>query len=151
MSHDTANLLNRIGIVLGYFSFWFAAPEFIGKERLKKWEEGLARLTLAVPLVSICSVIIFTSLAGGIFGAKIVNIPTWHGLVAIISYIAMFTVAMICVKFYGSKIDPHIEKLALRIVTSLVNDSRRRQNCLLFGAALFTISTVLQFLATYEK
>jgi hypothetical protein len=41
LPHDWADVLNRIGLILGFASFWFAAPEFIGEQRLKEWEEGL--------------------------------------------------------------------------------------------------------------
>jgi hypothetical protein len=33
---DLVDVFNRIALVLGFFSFWFAAPEFIGEERLRK-------------------------------------------------------------------------------------------------------------------
>jgi hypothetical protein len=42
MSHSVANVLNRVGIALGFLSFWFAAPEFVGQDRLQRWEREIA-------------------------------------------------------------------------------------------------------------
>jgi len=41
---ELTNLLNRIGIILEYLAFWFAAPEILGEERLSKLEQLAARL-----------------------------------------------------------------------------------------------------------
>src|SRR5437762_914160 len=43
MTHETADWVNRIGMILGFLSFWFAAPEFIGEKRLQSWESALGR------------------------------------------------------------------------------------------------------------
>ena len=44
MTRELADNLNRVGLVLGFLSFWFAAPEFIGEQRLKIWERTIANL-----------------------------------------------------------------------------------------------------------
>lgn len=51
LSHRTADELNRIGLVVGFLSFWFAAPEFIGEQRLKSWEQILASGLSRVPKI----------------------------------------------------------------------------------------------------
>ncbi len=30
--------LHRVGMILNFLSFWFAAPELLGEDRMKKWE-----------------------------------------------------------------------------------------------------------------
>lgn len=42
LNHELSDWLNRIGLLLGFFSFWLAAPEFIGEERLRGWEKRFA-------------------------------------------------------------------------------------------------------------
>jgi hypothetical protein len=42
------------------------------------------------------------------------------------------------------------EVLITPIVSRLANDNRVRQSALLLGAALFTISFLLQFIATFQ-
>lgn len=43
MTRELADNLNRVGLILGFVSFWFAAPEFIGEPRLKSWETKMAK------------------------------------------------------------------------------------------------------------
>src|SRR5438105_7240062 len=49
MTRETADWMMRAGLVLGFVSFWFAAPEFIGQERLQKWEAELGKGLLKLP------------------------------------------------------------------------------------------------------
>src|SRR5215470_3595367 len=42
MSRELCDWLNRAGLIIGFISFWFAAPELIGEPRLKAWEAALA-------------------------------------------------------------------------------------------------------------
>ena len=42
--------VNRVGIALEFLSFWFAAPEILGKRRLRAMERKVERVIRALPL-----------------------------------------------------------------------------------------------------
>jgi O-antigen/teichoic acid export membrane protein len=47
----TRDWLNRAGLTLGFFAFWFAAPEVLGEARLRALEhalEGMLRISIKV-------------------------------------------------------------------------------------------------------
>jgi hypothetical protein len=52
---------------------------------------------------------------------------------------------------YLGFVNDFVTELASRVVSVLANDQRVRQRSLFFGALLITISTILQFLATFES
>jgi hypothetical protein len=135
--------INRIGMVFGFLSFWFAAPEFIGVERLKAWERVLARglvkfrrLPRSIRKVALmmCFLIplgFFYVYYG--FGA---NILSHKGSKAVLGSV-MSAIA-------GALVD-NLD----RIVGTLANDTKARQRSLFIGGVLFAASFVLQFLATF--
>jgi hypothetical protein len=154
MSHETVTWLNRIGIILGFFSFWFAAPEFIGEERLKSWEDGLSKVARRMPnvlrriiqfFIWILALGIGAAIMWPFAGGEYSNLLIW------IIFPVVMTVLICGFLFYYSKIDPLIERVTLKVVSTLANDRKARQRSLFLGAFLFVVSTVLQFLATYEK
>src|SRR5436190_21321349 len=49
ISHETVVWLNRVAIILGFLSFWFVAPEFIGEQRLRMWELKLGKQLPRLP------------------------------------------------------------------------------------------------------
>jgi hypothetical protein len=170
MSHEMATWLNRIGIILGFFSFWFAAPEFIGEKRLKSWEESLAKLTGKIPILTAG----FFALLGYMIllaaGTSVVfligylssSIPDWipgmpdmpSWLFGDVCGVLIFGVILGGGYFlynYFSSLNRRIKHMILRAVSAFANDSRQRQRSLFLGAFLFIISTVLQFLATFES
>jgi hypothetical protein len=141
LTHHMADVLNRIGLVLGFASFWFAAPEFIGEDRLRMWETTLASGLLKVPLLLQIAISLITlALIGfAIFGGH----ETGH----ILHEPPFILVIVLDILFV---MQSFIERRLNRIVHWLANDSRRRQRALLIGAALFTMSSLLQFVATYS-
>lgn len=43
--------VNRLGIVLEFLSFWFAAPEILGEERLRALERRVEQATIWLSLI----------------------------------------------------------------------------------------------------
>src|SRR5437016_3477192 len=65
MTHETADWVNRVGLTLGFLAFWFAAPEFIGETRLRKWEQALGKSLLKLPFIGKATMAItFTYIIG---------------------------------------------------------------------------------------
>jgi hypothetical protein len=145
MNPNLADSLNRIGLVLAFLSFWFVAPEFIGEKRLRLWEQALARGLLRMPTAMEW---VFRSLSVVMIGIFIIRwlstsrtgtqelpqVPQWFLLGAGLTSSA-FLISRIVVE---------------PIVSKLANDDRVRQTSLVFGAVLFTIGFVLQFVATFQ-
>ncbi len=142
LPHDWADVLNRIGLILGFASFWFAAPEFIGEQRLKEWEAGLGSglrnlsivLNTAFVLVT-CGLIVFfvySAAREGRFFPK--QRPSFFWVILLDALL-----------FASSYLDKHLKSL----LAFLSNDGERRKHALLLGALLFTISTILQLAATF--
>ena len=148
LDHEAVVVLNRVGLSIGFLSFWFAAPEFIGEERLGRWEQNVAKALwkfnrLPQTLKAICLVLpffaVYSFLASlhhwtGVFG------PTrsrWDPF----SKEALGAVMAAIATMIAANLDSIIQPLA--------NDSKVRQRALFIGAVLFTLSFVLQFVATY--
>ena len=52
--------VNRVGIMLEFLSFWLAAPEILGEERLRKLERRLEGGIRVLPLMASCVAIVVT-------------------------------------------------------------------------------------------
>lgn len=145
MSRESAEFLNRIGLLLGFFSFWFVVPEFIPEQRLKSLEQAFAAGLLKLPWA--LQLLLHTAfLAGmGIYTFRVFsdfevslwpmsNVPQWLLLtIGVLS--AMVLISSLIVR---------------RVVSKLANDARARQRALAFGALLFITSFLLQFIATFQ-
>ena len=43
--------INALGLLLQFLAFWFAAPELIGEQNLKRLKKGLIRFISTIPLI----------------------------------------------------------------------------------------------------
>jgi hypothetical protein len=146
MTHELSDWLNRFGLLLGFLSFWFAAPEFIGEERLRSWEQSLARGLFKLPKASqwFFALIILAAIVD-----YTINFFRWFLVQPLTrlpdvpqSWILVIALTSGTMLLAQVSIEP--------IVSRLANDSRVRQSALLLGAVLFTISFLLQFIATFQ-
>ena len=58
----TSRLLNLLGIVLQFLSFWLVAPEILGEDRLKALERRLEKGTRLAPSVAMVAVLLSVSM-----------------------------------------------------------------------------------------
>jgi hypothetical protein len=144
IAHETAEWLNRIGLGLGFLSFWFAVPEFIGEPRLRSWERALAATLPVLPAAAKGAFFIGSVLIAGI--------GSWHSLVtwqlptmSAVELVGLSTLN--AAVFFFESLRGRLNSAAAK----LANDEHVRQRSLLFGAALFTVSFALQFIATFAK
>ena len=141
ITHETADWLNRGGLILGFLAFWFAAPEFIGETRLKKWERALAKGLLKLPFwAKVVLGIVITCVT-------CLYIFRWmmYGLIDTISILQLFILGVVGgTAIFLAALIP----LLGSVISKLANDDHVRQRSLFFGGALFTLSFVLQFIAT---
>jgi hypothetical protein len=138
--------LNRTGMLLGFLSFWFAAPEFIGEERLKAWEQALAAGLLRLPK-GLQRLQIPLSAAGLIYSLFLLwrfhhTANLWQ--MNLNHYLLLSGLSLLV----GVLLDLS-RKFVEPIVSGLATNDRARQTALFFGAVLFTASFLLQFIATF--
>jgi hypothetical protein len=141
LPHQLADILNRVGLALGFVSFWLAAPELIGEERLKAWEGRLATGLLKLPTMLNIAIAIITVLLLGFFVWRLAwSRSFFHSeppFVLVVALDAMFVLLWLS------------EKVLKKFVSIMAGDKGVRQASLVIGAALFTVSFLLQFAATY--
>ena len=158
--------LNCLGIVLEYCSFWFAAPELLGEERLSALENSLEQVLLAQIKVVLPRRTFWLRVANRIiwlrkkvFQLRVVSL----GFALIVAVLLLVLVLM-----KGAAMSPGRSLVVLvaglgliaalvrlmeegipRVLPRLADDSRMRQRCLIFGAILFTLAFVVQLRAAF--
>jgi hypothetical protein len=150
MSHETCLWLNRISIALAYCSFWFAAPEFIGQERLLLWQAHaksfiglmiacwgvvLAVLGFAIDVVPGTIALMKSMKANGFWRGLLLPPLTMPSLI-----LGLFVLTGVALQRWGPTL---VGALAVR--------SGWRKRSLLLAAFLFTLSCALQLASTIEK
>jgi hypothetical protein len=150
MSHELGNLLNRIGMVLGFLSFWLIAPELIGEHRLQSWERSFAKtLSWLVYIGALLAVIVLEFIVYAFIYYIVVYLIRSSRGAALIEALPDTLVGIffvVAVWLFADLYDP----LAERLVSRLANDARVRRRALLFGAALFIVAFLLEFAATFQ-
>lgn len=146
MNQQTCDWLNRIGIVLGFLSFWFAAPEFIGEARLKAWEMSLARGIFRLPrIVTTMWVVLCCAAFLCIFNEHLLHLVWGKPLPGMFSWGGFLFFSQV----FASALLPR--SFLYKAVQFLANDEEQRQRSLFLGGTLFTISFALQLMATFPK
>lgn len=130
-------VLNLLGIVLEFLSFWFAAPEILGEERLRaierRVEQGIRASPVLLFAVAVMLYVVFVGWAmwAGMVGA--VPLATfWAALGALVG-------AAVILFLQGVA-----EKIAPPLLRILADDTRRRQRSLAVGAVLFVFAFLCQ-------
>jgi hypothetical protein len=139
MTRETADWLSRIGIILGFVSFWFVAPEFIGEARLKQWERALSRVILKLPFAAKAAMAIVFSGAALLYVYRFI-ITGRTDTISRTTLVTMGITSMTAIFFEVLRPSLH----------ALANHDHVRQRALFVGGLLFTISTALQFIATFQ-
>ena len=151
--------LNRIGMILGFVSFWLVAPEFIGEERLKRWEERLEAFIARVPaqfgclfglFMGLMTMGLLLSLLQPLFPRRYDPIPwnrpstpaPWEMLALLFSGgVGLF------IGWQSSRV---MQWLVRPILSRLANDDRIRDRWFWVGVCLFVLSFVFQFVSTFQ-
>jgi hypothetical protein len=141
--------INIIGLIFQFLAFWFAAPELLGSESLRRFEKGLIALIGKIPTV----IITFSALAIG--GGM-----SWYGIntgleasekdatgmiYTMITIIVLSVVIMVYFIFFAGKTQRWIQaKMATPLVEKLIMNGESRKSALIAGAVLFTLGFVMQ-------
>lgn len=160
--------LNCLGIVLEYLSFWFAAPELLGEERLSALENSLEQILQAQKEVVLPRRTFWLRV-----GNRIIWGPRKVFQLRVVSLVAALIVAVllpVLVLMKGAAMSPGRSMIALvaglfLIVTlvmlmehavplvlgPLADDSRLRRRVLMLGALLFTLAFAFQLTAAFGE
>ena len=150
MSHEFCDWMNRLGMIFGFLSFWFAAPEFIGEQRLMSWDTALSAILGALPRHTFVYQVIRALCALAVFGGATYFTLVW--LPDLKPDWLFHMINFICLAFTFVFTSDDLATPILRyIVARLARRGTERRRLLLIGAMLFTISFTLQFLATFPR
>lgn len=151
-THQVAIWLNRIGLVLAFLSFWFAAPEFLGEERLKAWETSMSKFVKPMPkiftwllfIVLTYPIVLVFCIFYSLFTNKDLLAFDTHGYaLRIVKPLAFFAISC----YLLIRITAWISS---KVIPAIANSSSQRRLSLYIGAILFIISFLLQFIATFD-
>jgi hypothetical protein len=139
--------INAVGLILQFVSFWLAAPELLGQNTLRRFENGLKRFITLLPLALIWIIIIaygFTfSILGilkGLEGGKTGNMD-YSFFIPLIICTCLYFIFML----FNKKIRIFLNsKVARPLAQKLINNNETRKNLLMVGAILFTMGFCMQ-------
>jgi hypothetical protein len=149
MTHATCLWLNRLSILLAYFSFWFVAPEFIGEARLRAWQLH-AKKVIGAMIASWSTFVMGVALSMNLSTA-IASAKAHHGFWRVLTSPNQITPPQRTIMIVLMVVGLALLIWGHRLVTVLANESKWRSISFAFGAILFTVSCGLQVAATIEK
>jgi hypothetical protein len=140
LPHETADWVNRVGMLLGFVAFWFAAPELIGEQRLLRWEHLAEQGVRLIPkgfekVPTILGLL-------GFVGSRLVEDERGALFLMAFALVSVVPLTILQVVFERS--------LGPWLLRVLAHDERIRARSLFLGAALFTLSFILQFASTFQ-
>jgi len=142
--------INIIGLCLQFVAFWFAAPELLGENTLKRMEESLKKMVTKLPLF-IISFIAIT------LGATMMAVGIKKGMNGALNkadlnnyFISIgvgFGLYLAFIILWEKKIQPYVaNRVAKPLLEKLISKSESRKSALVIGAICFSIGFVLQLL-----
>lgn len=142
--------VNALGLTLQFISFWFAAPELLGEQTLKRMEAGLKKLIAKIPVIVVLLFCCGYGLTFGIMGmvrgikAGKEGIAT-HEYYSFIAVLVLSTLAYLVFIFNYKAINHWLEtRIAQPLTQQLIHNNETRNNALIIGAFLFSVGFLLQ-------
>ena len=155
----TAGTVNRFGLILGFISFWFMTPQFLGKQRLLRLRDLLSRGIRELPEIAsaiVYGILFFVPVGGFVFllwSNRLGFSPysNWkHWLVGDILELLVRVLALpLAVIAEVLALEFVTKHIATPLLTKLADNSRLRKNSLILGAILCVCAFILQFTASF--
>lgn len=138
--------INIIGFVFQFLSFWFAAPELLGSDTLKRFEEGLIKLMSRLPALLLGGGGVVFGLMMGIYGVyKGASADAQTNYTQTFFIIIGISVLYFVLILFYKKIERWIErKFAKPTIENLIKNNESRKTALMIGAVLFTVGFMCQ-------
>lgn len=146
--------VNRVGILLEFLSFWLAAPEILGEERLRKLERRVEDMVRVLPVV-VTGVFVTLWLLTAIWRVEtdIELQMGWRvgGIRTGVIYTVSLILTLISIYFLTRYPTRRVltENVVRPLLLQLANDQPIRQRSLVVGAVLFVVGFLLQLIATF--
>lgn len=138
--------INRIGMVVGFFSFWLAAPEVLGENRLRALETFLNNWGLKALHKRIKSAIFFVMVSLNILAALLLFLSS---SLSVGTIVVIFVYNSVLSFIWGGRITAKTSDILVYYIDHIASAERTKQRALVISAILFTTSFLLQYLATY--
>ena len=140
--------VNRVGIVLEFLSFWFAAPEILGEERLRALERRIEQGLRVLPSVVALGLtgVVVASVVMALGRAAVEGVVTWVIAVMVVAWVVVLVMKGTKFEIVAIVLE---NKIVLPLLRVLADDERIRQRSLAVGAVLFVVGFSLQLVATF--
>ena len=145
--------LNIVGLICQFIAFWFAAPELLGENTLKRMQNGIQKLVTFIPIAVTLVVVLgygltfigisaFNAYKMAQTGEAVIN-PTKY-FVAMGIFTVLYMLFIIRYKKIKAYLETHV---AIPLTYKLLHNSEVRKNALIIGAILFTVGFLAQLTA----
>jgi hypothetical protein len=141
--------LSIIGLCMQFLAFWLAAPELLGVEALKRFENGLVKVLSRLPGFTIGFIGFATGVSLGIYGMlvglegdtdAVKEAFIWIGIV--------FGLYIVFIIFFYKRLQFYLKnKVAEPLMQTLIANNQARKTALVGGAILFTVGFLSQLIA----
>jgi hypothetical protein len=129
-------LLNISGMLLQFFAFWFAAPELLGVEKLKQWEDKIKTFASKIPTIAL-------GVPGIILLAVFLTSDSNKG-----GFPYSLPLVLLALFSLRKKLQTHIQERVIGpFFDNLLESDDARHKYLRYGAFLFTIGFFLSLMA----
>lgn len=144
--------INIIGLIFQFAAFWFAAPELLGTEALKRFEKGLvsfiSKIPTAIIALSAITIGIGMSYYGIQKGMEATDSNDSDIISTMITIIVLSIIIMVYFIFYAKKTQSWmVKKYATPLIQRLITNGESRKTALIVGAVLFSLGFILQLIA----
>ena len=134
------------GLCLQFISFWLAAPELLGVDALKRFENGLVKLLANLPGMTLGIVGFATGVSLGIYGILVgmegdgeaaLRAMIWIGIIFVLYIVFMLLFYKRLQLYLGNRV-------AEPLIKNLINNNKARKAALTLGAIFFTAGFAFQ-------
>lgn len=142
-------ILAITGLCMQFIAFWLAAPELLGVDALKRFENGLVKVLSRLPGFTIGFIGFATGVSLGVYGMlvglegdaeAVMQALIWIGVV--------FGLYIVFIIFFYKRLQLYLKtKVAEPLMQTLIANNQARKTALVTGAILFTAGFISQLFA----
>jgi len=138
--------IDRVGLLLNFLAFCFAAPELLGERRLKTWRQPLERWLMVIVVLVWFLLLSFLWVAfSDLMPDEMVEMmPT----IWLISTTAVLSVVSALPLIIPGGV---LSRVVRPMIQQLADDAHARRRFLAAGAVLFVLGFLLQLAATFPS
>lgn len=143
--------INILGLIFQFAAFWFAAPELLGSDTMKRFEASMISFISKAPafIIAVFSIIlgIGLSIFGTTQGIKATESNSQDFIFIMLFIIIISILLMVYFIFFAKKTQQWMTiNLAKPLIQKLISNNESRKTALIIGAVLFTLGFLLQLI-----